>query len=321
MVNTVLEPVSVPGADILDPQADRPYWARADLRVALDLTSGTPAIQVRNVDSSVNTGETTHLTSCGATSTTNTMYDNREGGLVRMLEVDVRALLTCPHLGQMINKNLNATPELPLVLFFTVVGPDSAGVNRYGVRLRNGYELKSPLSTSSAVLTGLTVVSDQAVYIQGNYNSTYKKPAAVLGDRIDVLSNGWNDANSTFALASRVPSATTIHAALLAGTDSTGGAEGAAGQDHGGYNGGLESFLRLHENWNGTVTLTYLGSFVSLFRPRHAVGAWAYGGSRYTAPIRAWGFDSDFEDPETFPPMSPQFVYLRQELFVRRFEL
>jgi hypothetical protein len=50
-------------------------------------------------------------------------------------------------------------------------------------------------------------------------------------------------------------------------------------------------------------------------------GAWVYGAPQYTAPTRAWGYDSDFDDAENLPPMSPRFVYLRQQLFLRAFEL
>ena len=79
--------------------------------------------------------------------------------------------------------------------------------------------------------------------------------------------------------------------------------------------------VRLHENWTG-VTLNYLGSFVSLRAPRHVDGTWAYGGMQYTDPIWNWAFDDDiFVDQLTFPPLSPVFAYLKQELFVRQFEL
>ena len=79
--------------------------------------------------------------------------------------------------------------------------------------------------------------------------------------------------------------------------------------------------MRLHENWNGAVTLTYRGSFVSLFRPQHVAGAWVLGSPYYTAPIRDWNYDAAlFEDPELMPPLTPRLVYLRQELFVRKFD-
>jgi len=270
----------------------------------------------------VNIPLTNHLATCGAaTATSTSLYDNREAGATRTLDINVQTLLTCNKLPQLVTTPLTNNGNVALVFYFSVDGPGSAGVNHYGVRLKNGAELTSVLPTSNTNLKGMTVASDLPVYIQGNYNTTNKKPAAVLGDVINVLSNNWNDANSTLALASRVPTATTINAALYAGTDTTGGSEGSAGANAGGYNGGAENFMRLHENWNGAVTLTYRGSLVSTFRPRHVSGAWTLGSPYYTAPLRDWDYDSLlFEDPTLLPPMTPNLVYLRQELFVRRFD-
>lgn len=322
MIGVGVDPVSVPGPEILDRANGAPYWTRADLRVVLNLNPGTPAIEVRNADGTVNNPMTAHLATCGAaTATSNTLYDNREGGLTRTLDVDVQLLLSCSKLPQLVTKTLSSGGNAALVLYFGVDGPASGGINHYGVRLQDAAELTTILPASNTTLTGMTVASDQAIYIQGSYNAINKKPAAVMGDVINVLSNNWSDASSTLALTSRVPTATTINTALFAGTDTTGGSEGAAGQNAGGYNGGVESFIRLHENWNGTVTLTYRGSLVSLFRPRRVAGAWALGSPYYTAPIRNWDYDNTlFEDPTLLPPMTPNLVYLRQELFVRRFD-
>jgi hypothetical protein len=87
----------------------------------------------------------------------------------------------------------------------------------------------------------------------------------------------------------------------------------------GAYNGGLENYPRFHENWSGR-TFTYRGSFVSLGTPRHVDGAWVYGNPQYTAPNRDWDYDTDFNNAANLPPLTPRFVYLRQELFVRRYE-
>ena len=38
-------------------------------------------------------------------------------------------------------------------------------------------------------------------------------------------------------------------------------------------------------------------------------------------PNRDWDFDVDFSNAANLPPISPRFVYLRQEFFVREFEL
>jgi hypothetical protein len=44
-----------------------------------------------------------------------------------------------------------------------------------------------------------------------------------------------------------------------------------------------------------------------------------YGSPQYEAPIRNWGFETDFNQADKLPPLSPRFVYLRQELFTRQF--
>ena len=147
-----------------------------------------------------------------------------------------------------------------------------------------------------------------------------QRPASLLADSINVLSANWNDAYSTAALAARPATATHVSAGILAGTDTTGGIEGSTGQDLGQYGGGLENFVRLHEDWTGT-SLTFRGSLVSLAAPRHVDGAFGVGGMQFNPPTLDWDFDPTLNDPSLQPPLSPRFVYLRQELFVRQFEL
>ena len=120
---------------------------------------------------------------------------------------------------------------------------------------------------------------------------------------MNVLSTAWNDANSAGDLSSRLADPTTVNAAFLAGTDSTGGpgGEGPGGQDAGDYNGGLENYPRFHEDWSGE-TLTYRGSFVSLNQPRHVDGHWS--SQSYSPPIRDWGYDTDFNDAAKLPPLN-----------------
>jgi hypothetical protein len=319
MINTDVTPLTLPPPEALDPVAGRPYWDNADLRIVLDLNGATPEVQVRDAGGSVDVASSATLDACGIVGASTTLYDKRESEWIDMLEVDVKGLLACLHVSNLMGYDIDDTTDGGLVWYLGVDGPDSSTVNSYGVRVSNGDELISPAAGSPAVV-GLTIASDQAIYIEGDYNAVNKIPAAFLADSLNVLSNNWNDANSSLPLASRSATGTTIQAALLAGTDSTGGAEGAAGEDGGGYNGGLENFIRLHENWAG-VTLIFRGSFISLDNPRHVDGAWAYGDPYYTVPDRDWNFDLDFEDALLIPPLSPMFVYLRQELFVRQFEL
>jgi hypothetical protein len=309
MINTDVTPLTLPPAGALDPVAGKAYWGLADIRIVMDL-NGTPAVKVRRVDGTTNVAATATLAACPSTAgMSGALYDNREGTLIEMLEIDVQGLLNCLHNSGL--ASIDDTTEGGLVWYLGVDGPDSSVVNNYGVRVKTGAELVSTVPGAPAVV-GLTIASDQAVYIQGDYNAVNKIPAGFLADSLNVLSNNWNDANSSLALASRPATDTTIHAALLAGTDST-------VLDSGDYGGGLENFMRLHEDWTGD-TLTFLGSLVSLNTPRYVDGPWAYG-TYYTKPTRDWNFDLDFEDALLMPPLSPTFVYLRQELFVRQFEL
>jgi hypothetical protein len=174
----------------------------------------------------------------------------------------------------------------------------------------------------------LTVASDQAVYVEGDYNTGAgpcsfggrpKAPAALMGDALNVLSNGWsgpaacaNDCQSRCALASRVASSTVVNAALLAGVDDT---------VPGIYNGGLENYPRFHETWSGR-TLTDRGSFVSLGTPRHNSGSWCGTGNPcgiYDAPARNWDYDAAFQDVAQLPPLTPRFVAVEQILFTENF--
>ena len=110
----------------------------------------------------------------------------------------------------------------------------------------------------------------------------------------------------------RKASDTTINAAFLAGVDES-------DVENNGYNGGLENYPRMHENWSG-IDLNLLGSFVSLGEPKHVEGPWIFGGDYYTAPNRNFKFDKDFLKADGLPPLSPRFVNLVQQLFTRSFE-
>jgi hypothetical protein len=347
MIQVRVPMLTVPGPEVFNPSPGQVYWDKADLRIILALTgagavdtSASPTgVQVRtssNTIDAVKTNAINNTTLCPgsisgrAVGTTNAFYNNREARTIRMLEIDMQALLNCIHNNNLFGtgvgpysssqKNLADDSEGGIVFHTSIFGPNSAAAsNNYGVRVRNGSRLQATVAGAPTV-KGISIISDQAFYLQGNYNSTNRIPAAVMVDSINILSANWsNDANSTATLSSRVPTATTVNAAFVAGTDTTGGNEGTGGFN-GSYNGGLENYPRFHENWNGNVTFTYRGSFVSLGRPTHVNGAWVYGGSVYTAPVRNWNYDTAFNDAAFLPPITPRFVYLRQELFVRDFE-
>jgi hypothetical protein len=162
---------------------------------------------------------------------------------------------------------------------------------------------------------GLTVVTPDPLYVWGNYNASGSSlnngtnventaPAALIGDAITVLSTDWSDSyTSSTQLKSRTPGPTTINAAAF---------EGIVQSSGGNYSGGVENFLRLLENWNTTVPLTYNGSIVVMFPSQYATNNWSYG-SYYTAAVRNWAFDLNFTTQKGLPPLTPSVYTLIHE--------
>jgi hypothetical protein len=158
-----------------------------------------------------------------------------------------------------------------------------------------------------------TLVSDNPVYLQGNYNINNKVGSAVIADAITILSNRWGDIDgdgtfdddrnySTQVLNNRNAWSTTMNVALMTGnTDTNPGVI---------YNGGVENVLRFMERWSGD-TLTYRGSIIDLWNSVIATGNWIYGSPIYTAPNRNWSFDTDFLDPANLPPGTPNVYTIR----------
>jgi hypothetical protein len=275
---------------------------------------------------------------------------------IQMLNVDIRGLVECAS-NLMGGKALDDDTEGGLVWFLTVKGSASNTLpNDYGVRIYNGQDLASPVAGVS--MKGLSVISDQAVYIRGDYNcgssttcnngnndDDIRKPAAVMADTINVLSNNWSleDSYSNNYISSgasfgnisalgRPATPTTIDAAFLAGIDITGGINrGGQNQGYATAGGGLNNYPRFHEDWsngfNGSsrIDLTYQGSMVSLGAPRKVNGAWCGSGSTadcniYNPPNRLWRYDPLFNNAANLPPLTPRAVFLKQELFSRNFE-
>ncbi len=263
------------------------------------------------------------------------IYDFREKANTWLLDVDMRGLLAClDNYPQLIEgKALNETTHGGLVFFLTVKGPAAANKpSHYAFRVRNAATLRASSEAAGAPTPkGITLISDQPAFVYGNYNAGPDHiskntagwlPAAIMADAVNIISSNWQDTyTSATALGSRIAAAIQINSAFLAGTDSTGNAEGEAGFDVGNYNGGLENYPRFHEQWrnaSGKVEVLYRGSFVSLNTPRHGGGNW--GAQSYEPPKRTWSYDKNFNDARYLPPITPRFVYLRQELFVRDYD-
>jgi hypothetical protein len=207
---------------------------------------------------------------------THTFYNFREGKWITATQLDIGQLMQA---GQ-----APANGIIYISSSETVLGAKDAAI-----RLVNGGRLPAG---------GLTVATDNPLYIQGDYNVINPQPASVLTDAINILSNSWDDEKSDHPLNERLASPTSIRVAVMAGNTET---------TPGHYNGGLENFLRFLEKWSGQ-TLTYVGSLVCMWYSEWATGAWYYGHNSYTAPIRAWSFDTNFYDPDQLPPGTPNIL-------------
>ncbi len=256
--------------DFGDSQAliEAKLYYRADLRIHADVAGNTTATD--KIDNAVD------LSGCNITS--KTFYDKREEATMNVTQVDIDALENC---GRM--------PANGILYVYR-------DATNAVVRLVNGSALPSQ---------GLTVVSENPVYIQGDYNTVNKVPAAVLGDAITVLSNNWAannyDSKGDIATSSRQAAETTVNAALAMGPH----AETAPGAGNGEFN----NLIRFLEDWDN-VNFNYKGSVVALWHSQQATGPWRCcgnsGDNYYRPPIRNWAYDTLFDTNP--PPGTPMGI-------------
>jgi hypothetical protein len=165
---------------------------------------------------------------------------------------------------------------------------------------------------------GLTLVSENPVYVQGNFNAsgtsfntTTHVPAAIIADAVTFLSNNWNDIRSFTAPSdstARPATATIYRMALITGKGlafpQPSGTDASFGSD-----GGAHNFMRSLENWDTSNTVhRYRGSMVSFFINRQGVGTFkCCDQDAYNRGDRDWSFDTDFLLPSKLPPGTPMF--------------
>ena len=235
------------------------------------------------------------------------LFDFRQFGLINVSTIDMSQLT--PHLNDYVPNAL--APNAGIVLYITDAtnaGPNGNMGSSDAIRLVNGGTLPN---------NGLSVVTDGALYVQGDYNTgtTYttdstgkvsglgnqpasdnslastslttvtgytQKPAAVIGDAVTILSNNWKDATSGGGDTVNIASSTTMNAAIVSGiVTSTSTAD----------SGGAQNFPRFLENWYNK-NFAYLGSMCELYASTDFTGP--YGRSNvYIQPIRNWQFDKN----------------------------
>jgi hypothetical protein len=176
---------------------------------------------------------------------------------------------------------------------------------------------------------GLTIASENPVYIEkdynapgGNVNAAGTVATSVAADAVTFLSDSWNDVNSfisPYTSDARPGQQTSYRVALIAGKGIPFPQPSGQPEDFG-TDGGLHNFLRYLENMSpstgyglpasintGSQTITYMGSLVSFYYNRQAVGT--YKGDVdmvYTPPTRNYSFDTTFTNgTQWLPPDTP----------------
>ena len=169
-------------------------------------------------------------------------------------------------------------------------------------------------SLGNIIAPGLTVVAENPVYLQGDWNAagSFGDPhvaTAIIADAVTLLSNSWNDNNSFSSPqkpSGRQASSTWYRVAVIAGkTLSFPWPTWGAAQDFG-TDGGVHNFLRYIENWGGS-SLNYRGAIASFFYSRQAIGTYKCCTNVYGPPSRGYNFDTDFLTPALLPPRTPVF--------------
>jgi hypothetical protein len=300
-----------------DALASQRYYNQAYVRIVVDSAGNYKYYDSSGTQCLASTGTTTqkqiYTTFNSALSKNEVFTDNREATVVNTSTLDVSKITADVNGGKLPNFN-------GVIYFSDQRANQTGGTPKYSLRMKNGSIL--PTTTSNGVTPGLTVATDNPVYVLGDFNtgssppsnstsspdptqptgSGYaRQPAAILGDAVTLLSNAWLDTNSSKALSSRIASNTTVNAAIVAGDVATA---------NGTYSGGAENLVRFLEDWSGK-RFTYYGSRVEIFHSRQAIGTWGKA-NVYNQPAEYFYYDANFQSAS--PPGNLVLAsYLQQQ--------
>jgi hypothetical protein len=164
--------------------------------------------------------------------------------------------------------------------------------------------------------SGLTIATENGLYVQGNYNATDTsvvaapdRPAALIADAITILSNNWTDVkslNNPNDMGARDATSTGYRFAMIAGKSIAFPKPGWAAAGDWGTDGGVHNFMRMLEDWGGQ-TISYRGAMISLYTARQMIGIYKANSNVYAPGTRAFAFDTNFLQPTLLPPGTPMF--------------
>jgi len=254
------------------------------------------------------------------------IYDMREASNVQVTTLHIDTL------GDVVASKL---PDFNGVLYVTDQSTPPAGIKK-AIRLINGARL--PSSGAGGNKKGFTVASQNAVYVQGDYNtdargssqaynptslpsnasltgatemtSNAHVPAAILADAVTVLSNSWSDTKATSSSdpSTKPASSTTVEASIVAGVSLAKSTSSTSADQY--IQGGVQNIVRLAEDWTNQ-TLTLNGSLSELYSSAQFTGPWAVY-PNYLPGNRRVVYDSNLKTspPPGQPPIS---TYVRGE--------
>jgi hypothetical protein len=215
---------------------------------------------------------------------------------------------------------------------------------RSAVRLFNGENLQVTGNAGKLSTTkGITISSENLVYIWGNYNTTgiaaapaagtstlndggylgNQVPTSIVCDAFFPLSKTFFDSelamypddmskrqgdrtNPTVAqeTSARVAIIAGNNLSALAGSPDAGNS--ASGESR--LCGGMHNFPRFLEDWN--MRWNFVGSLIPLYHSTQALGQYNADSTIYGPPLRNWAFDITFTDPNRLPPGTPLFQHV-----------
>jgi hypothetical protein len=159
----------------------------------------------------------------------------------------------------------------------------------HGILLANGRELAAPL----------TVVSESPVYVRGDYNVVERKGAAVIADRLHLLSEGGSSEEAGAADRAR---STTVVASLVSGKAPSRAPRAECR---------FWDLVQLHEDWSGR-DLLIRGSCACLYPSRTASRSEPGGPDPVGRPDLRLEFDRENLHVDLLPPFTPLAMWIRR---------
>jgi hypothetical protein len=224
------------------------------------------------------------------------------------------------------------------ILIYASRSPEGDFTNKNGNLEAIRLVANSP-SSLPQLLDETTIVTDNPMYVQGDFNTIETRGVALISDAFNILSNNFRNhvnCGPDFPPScqpgplgpNRIPpnggKACGVSSAQLLfnfqGTETTVNAAVFSGNVPGTTIGdGVHIYPRFHEFWyttrfpqnfgrfgNRPPDLNILGSFINLWTSQQADGEFIpFTNDLYSAPRRNWGWDVRFGDPEFWPPFIP----------------